>query len=123
MVRSLKHISLEVWSEFHRKQNQTEDLNDIEEEEIQAEARPTAQIIDRCSPRRMRFDKHTEVHLLYRKWCSHCVRAVGQAAHHRRQAQSDHMKPEFHLYHMCMGSTNTNVAKDTKAVTALGVKE
>ena len=95
----------------------------MEEEETQAGIRTTAKIMDPMLPTQDEIDEHMKVHLPYRSWCCHCVRARGKAADHRRQVQNERIIPEFHMDYMFMGSAHTKVTQDTKAATILGVKE
>ena len=95
----------------------------MEEEQIQSGTRRTVKVQDPQLPSQDEIDEHMKVHLPYRNWCPHCVRAKGKAADHRKQEQSKRIIPEVHMDYLFMGSAHTKVSQDTKAATILGVKE
>ena len=96
-----------------------------EEQEQGAEAgrRVPVKVQNPLLPSRAEVEEHELTHLPYRSWCSHCVRAKGRAADHRRQHDRLHDIRELHLDYCFMGTNAVSDSINPKLHAILAVKD
>ena len=80
-------------------------------------------IQDPLLPSKTEVEEHELTHLPYRNWCSHCVRAKGKAADHRRQQDRIRDVREVHMDYCFVGSNLVSDAQDAKLHSILVVKD
>ena len=101
------------------------DAADEADSDLEPEAgrRMAIKMHDPALPSKAEVEEHALTHLPYRNWCSHCVRAKGKAADHRRQLDRPRDIRELHMDYCFMGTGAISDAINPKVTAILAVKE
>ena len=66
-------------------------------------SRKTVRKHDRCQPSGRERVEHEMTHLLFRRWCGHCIKGRGREDDCRKATEEKRRVPEVHLDYMLMG--------------------